>query len=62
MSLPAIQITLNGDYHIDFIQALEKEFDKALNHNGFTRIETTKGDNTAEIKYRQFAYATGDPK
>ena len=61
MPLPAIQITLNGDYHIDFIQALEKEFDKALTPNGFTRIGTTKGDNIAELEYRQFATA-GDPK
>lgn len=54
----AITITLNGglkNWGIDFVQHLEKEFDEALTHNGFSRATTTKSDDLIEINYRQFA-------
>lgn len=54
---PAIQITLNGNYEIEFVHQIEKEIDEAVNKLGFTRSGTSHYQERTEINYRQFGRA-----
>jgi len=42
------------DFSIEFVQAFEKDLDKAMVEYGFTRSTTTKAGGFLEFDYRQF--------
>jgi hypothetical protein len=51
-----VTIPYGLQYSADFVHLIEQELDKVLVRIGFTRTETTKGEDIV-IKYHQFGKA-----